>query len=656
MPRAASFVSAIAAIAGSAVILSACAGNAPQIIVQTRVVPQTVTRVQTEVVEVPVTATPALPTPIPTRQPARPADTLVLAVQEPDTMDPLIDSSPARRVIYSTIAPGCLGQDEHEDWVALGCETVPTLANGGAVMAGSGADQHLEITYKIRKGWRWTDGTPVTAADAVYWWKDYMDPDLPVADRSEVEKVYQVQAVDPATIQVDWLSENQAKAAAAGTLTGTVPFDQYQQDYIDGGYDQQAGPVVDPTYWANIGWLPSAVWGKIPAQDQAASEVTSRLVMGDGAYVIKAWLPGQELDLVKSDQPFPLGTPQITNIVYRFFSDPDAIISALAQGKIDAVTSASPLSAADAPALDRLQAAGDYEVNWRAGYAWEHIDLNTSKPPLDDVKVRQALAYATDARALADQLYFGVQPAGGLPVPEDSWAYTGQYTRYNFDPARAKQILADDGWDCRTLPCIKAVAQNGQQITSTQQVTGTQPVTQTLELTLQTTEGADREALAEKIQAEWQAINVGVNLEFRYGRELFAPCSAGGPLQCRTFDAAIYTWVLGDDAIFGPLYECQAIPTSDNGWIGQNYPGFCDKDADAALQKSELDATVAPFQDKRKPYIQQFFQIWTAQAPAIPLFANAVPYVSRVGFAGWKPGPTLYAEDGWNAWEWTLSK
>ncbi len=58
-----------------------------------------------------------------------------------------------------------------------------------------------------------------------------------------------------------------------------------------------------------------------------------------------------------------------------------------------------------------------------------------------------------------------------------------------------------------------------------------------------TTDRADRQTLAQVIQQMWKRLNVGVNIQFLYGRGLFQACEAGGPLYCRTYDAAIYTLV-----------------------------------------------------------------------------------------------------------------
>jgi peptide/nickel transport system substrate-binding protein len=626
----------------ASMLMTACQ---PQIQTVVTVVAGTPQVVVTQVEKV-VTATPVPPTAAPTAKPAAPSDTAVLALQqEPDTLHPFIGAMMARTIVDSALFPGCMLQNEKAEWIPMGCEQVPTIENGGAKFVGDGADKHLEVTYKIKKGWRFTDGTPVTSKDVIYTWKLIMDPDFEIADRSAYEKVYDVVAVDDATFVTKFMSNAQAKQAEAGTLKGNVAFDKFKDDYAALGYSGTGGPVVDPVYW-NVGWmsyfLPEHILSKTPAKDQAASDFAKKPV-GDGAYEVKDWKQGQEIDLVKSSQPFPLGDPKINTIVYRFFGETKAVIAALQTGEIDAITSVAGLTPSDAPDLDKIAAAGAFKVWYYNEYSWEHIDINTTKFPLDDVKVRQALYYAIDKKALIDTLYNGKYTAAELPgacLPTNCWAYTDQFTHYAFDQAKAKQLLTDAGWDCSALPCTKKVGNE----------------TKKLEITLMTTDRADRQKLAQVIQAMWKAINVGVNLQFLYGRGLFSTCSAGGPLYCRTYDAAIYTWVGGDDPQFMGLYNCSSIPTKENGWSGQNDVGWCNKDADVALTQSETNADVTVSRDKRKPFIQTFFQAWTAEVPVIPLFVNSVPLAARTGFKNYTCGPTQYAPCGWNAYTWELSK
>jgi peptide/nickel transport system substrate-binding protein len=621
-------------------VLGAC--TTPQPVVQTVVVTQEVmVEGEPQIQEIVVTATPE-PTeaPPPTPVPA-PADTVVLALQqEPDTLHPLIGSMMARTIVISPFLVGCMTQNEVAEWVNTGCDgDVPTIENGGAVFVGEGADRHLEITHKIRDGWRWTDGTPVTSKDAIYNWKLIMDPEMQVAARDVTEKIFDVVAVDDKTYNVILMSENQAKAAAAGTLTGNVDFAAFQADYEASGYANQVGPVVDPVYWAiATAFLPEHVIGDIPAAEQATIDWTT--VPGDGAYYVKEWKQGQELILEKSDQPFPLGDAKIKTIIFRFFAETAAVIAALQNGEIDAVTGTGGLTVANAPDLDKIEAAGLYKVLYEPGYQWEHIDINTTKFPFDDLKVRQAMYHAIDKQALVDKLYFGKQGTTDLPIPNFSWAYTENYTKYPYDPEKAKALLAEAGWDCSALPCVKEV--DGQQ--------------QKLEFVLMTTDRADRQALAQVIQQQLKAINMGVNLQFLYGRGLFATQAQGGPLNSRTFQAAIYTWLSDDNATFLGLYNCSGIPSEENGWSGQNYPGFCDARADELLTLSETDPETSLSREKRKPILDEFFKIWTDNVPVIPLFSNTRVYVIRTGFSNWKAGPTSTAPDGWNAWEWELVK
>jgi peptide/nickel transport system substrate-binding protein len=319
------------------------------------------------------------------------------------------------------------------------------------------------------------------------------------------------------------------------------------------------------------------------------------------------------------------------------------VIASLQKGELDATTSVAGLSPNDSPDLDKIAAAKIYNVTYFTEYSWEHIDLNVQKFPLDDLKVRQALYYAIDKKALIDTLYFGKYSPAELPgaiLKTNSAFFTEDFTKYAFDKAKAADLLKQAGWDCKALPCTKTV--DGK--------------VKNLELTLLTTDRADRQKLAQAIQAMWKSVNVGTNIQFLYGRGLFQPCSAGGPLYCRTYDAAIYTWVGGDDPGFWGLYNCAGIPTKDNNWSGQNNPGWCNKDADKALNDAENNADIVVSPAKRKTAYAPFFKAWTAEVPVIPLFVNSVPIVARTGFKNYTCGPTNSAPCGWNAWQWELAK
>ena len=617
-------------------LLAACGGGTT---VETVVVTKEVMVEGTPQVEtIVVTATPVPPTEVPPTPEPQAVDTAVLALQqEPDTLHPNIGSMMARTIVMSAVLVGCMGQDESANWLNLGCEgEIPSFENGAAAYVGEGADQALEVTHKIRDDWRWTDGTPVTTADVIYNWKQIMDPNMEVAGRTTTEKIYDIVAVDDKTFKVQFLSENQAKAACAGTLTGNIDFAAFKADYEQSGYCDQTGPVVDSVFWlVGASWLPEHAIGSVPAAEQKSIDWTT--VPGDGPYFVKEWKQGQEIVLEKSDQPFPLGDAAIKTIIFRFFAETAAVIAALQNGEIDAVTGTGGLTVANAPDLDKIEEAGLYDVLYEPGFQWEHIDINTTKPPFDNPLVRQAMYHAIDRQSVVDKLYFGKQSTTDLPIPPFAWAYSDDYVKYPYDPEKAKALLVEAGYNCDALPCVDAEGKP-------------------LEFTLMTTDRADRQALAQVIQSQLKAVGFGVNLQFLYGRGLFATCSQGGPLGCRTFDAAIYTWITGDDPGHLGLYDCSSIPTEENGWAGQNYVGYCDQRADELLKLNESDPEVSLSREKRKPVLAEFYQLWTGAVPVIPLFSNTRVYVVRTGFENFRAGPTQYAADAWNAWEWTLAK
>ncbi|MGC9333105.1 MAG: peptide ABC transporter substrate-binding protein [Anaerolineae bacterium] len=631
-------------------VLAAC-GPEPEVIIQT--VPVEVTKivqeagaertvVETVMVEREVTAVPPTevpPTPLPERVET---DTVVFAMQqEPDTLHPLITSMTASTQVLGALIMGCMAQNEAAEWVNLGCEgDIPNIDNGGAVFVGEGTDQHMEITHKIRDGWRWSDGTPVTTADVVYTWKLIMDPEFQIPARDTTEKIYTIEVVDDQNFIVKMMSQDQVRAAAAGTLEGEVDFAAFQEDYVALGYEEWVGPVVDPIYWAVgvLNWLPAHVLQDVPAAEQPSSEF-ARNPLSDSPYVLKEWRAGQEIVLEASDLPFPLGEPAIKNIIFRFYGETSAIINALKNGEVDAVMSSTGgLTVANAPDLDPIEAEGVYDVSYAPDYAWEHIDFNVEKWPLSDPLVRKALYHAIDKQQLVDTLYYGKQGTTDLPIPKGlSWAYTEEYVHYPYDPAKAQELLAEAGWDCSTYPCSNAEGQN-------------------LEFTLMTTDRADRQALAQVIQQMWKALNVGVNIQFLYGRGLFSACSAGGPLYCGSYDAAIYTVSTGDDPAFDGSYTCQGIPTAENNYSGQNFPRWCNTEADAAIAVAEKDFEVSLSREQRFPYYEEFFYQWTNDVPVIPLFSNTRVWAARSGFENLKPGPTQYSPETWNCWEWTLEK
>ena len=74
-----------------------------------------------------------------------------------------------------------------------------------------------------------------------------------------------------------------------------------------------------------------------------------------------------------------------------------------------------------------------------------YIAFNTEKAPFDNAKVRQALNYAVDKKAIIEAVYQGAGTAAKNPLPPTIWSYNDEIQDYPYDPEKAKQLLAEAG-------------------------------------------------------------------------------------------------------------------------------------------------------------------------------------------------------------------
>jgi peptide/nickel transport system substrate-binding protein len=169
--------------------------------------------------------------------------------------------------------------------------------------------------------------------------------------------------------------------------------------------------------------------------------------VGTGPFMLERYIPQEKAVLVAFDDYFR-GRPLLDSVEYLYIQDANSLELALEAGEVDAI-----LGHADDPWLDRLDALPDTEVNIFGVAEVITLHFNQTVPPLDDVRVRQALAYAADrAEVLAVysprvyQLAFSPVPvqflAGGLTQEEAAAAGV----EYAVDRDKAKELLAEAGY------------------------------------------------------------------------------------------------------------------------------------------------------------------------------------------------------------------
>ncbi|WAA66955.1 ABC transporter substrate-binding protein [Microbacterium oxydans] len=175
------------------------------------------------------------------------------------------------------------------------------------------------------------------------------------------------------------------------------------------------------------------------AEAPVLSEYAMGHPVGTGPYQFDEWAPGEQVTL-KSYDGYWGDKGQIDEIIFRTIDDPTARRQALESGSIDGYDLVGP---ADTKALDD----DGFTMVSRPPFTILYLAFNQAVPELQDPKVREALSYAVDKDALISQvLPEGTEKATQF-VPDSVNGYNPDVTTYDYDPEKAKSLLAEAGYD-----------------------------------------------------------------------------------------------------------------------------------------------------------------------------------------------------------------
>ena len=201
--------------------------------------------------------------------------------------------------------------------------------------------------------------------------------------------------------------------------------------------DQRTIVVTLTKPW--VGLLSNLVPVAIIPKDSYESQKTHPL--GTGPFKFVNYDNAQQVCDVEAFPEYWDGPSQLPTVRVRVISDMNALQAELQAGRVDIAPMPTSLSP---DAVKRLEQDPNLQVRTFPGSNVFLLTLNTSSPPLDNVKVRQAIAYAIDRQSLIQNLLLGYGKIAHSIIPEESWSYsTGQ--TYSYDPAMAKKLLSEAG-------------------------------------------------------------------------------------------------------------------------------------------------------------------------------------------------------------------
>jgi peptide/nickel transport system substrate-binding protein len=162
--------------------------------------------------------------------------------------------------------------------------------------------------------------------------------------------------------------------------------------------------------------------------------------VGTGPFSFLEWQAGQHLTLVRNDGYWGEAA-KMPGVVVRFIADAPERLAELQAGSIDLTTDLDP----DAQAT--IAGDANLAVTPIEPFNIAYLSLNMNNKPFDDVRVRQAIAYAIDKKAILDSFYGGAGSVADDFLPDNmSWARPATLESYAYDPEKAKALLAEAGY------------------------------------------------------------------------------------------------------------------------------------------------------------------------------------------------------------------
>lgn len=459
-------------------------------------------------------------------------DTLTIDLpNDAATLDPHLQWNTDSYTIYRNIFDNLLTRDTSG-------EIVPQIATAWNY------ENDTTLVLKIRDDVTFQDGSKLTADDVAFSISRIIDPALKSPQLSQFDQIATAEVVDPTTVRIT------TKSAYPALLAQLVKLS-----------------IVPKAYVEKVG---DAEFNLKP--------------MGSGPYELAEWKKGIETDL-KANNSYWRGQPPFETVVFRAVPDVSTRIADLKTGKADLVRDVPPdqaTSIENDPNTKLLSVPTE-----RIGYLY----INAEAGPTEDVRVRQAIAYAIDKQGLVDALLEGygapVNVLGATPI----FGYTDAVEGYSYDPDKASELIKEAGAEGAKLEFLTSPSYPRAVVEAIQQMLNDV--------------GLDVE-ISSSDQATF--------LKRRQGDPANAGSLAYGAWSCACQDA---------DGIIFPLFRTGSI------WAKYSNPQY-DALVDAA--RSTLD------EDERKDLYEQAYEILREDVPGLGLFQTYALYGAAKDL-DWQPSP-----------------
>ena len=520
-------------------------------------------------------------------------DKLVIGItQFPATFHPNIDSMAAKSYILAMTARPFTVFDANWELICMLCTELPTLENGLAKKETTpGGKQGIAVTYSIQPKAQWGDGVAVSTKDVLFTWKVGRHPKSSIGNMELYRSIYKVDVKDEKTF--------------------TFHFDKLTFDY-----NAINGFILIPAHIDEANFSNPETYKNRTAFD------TDTLNKGlyFGPYKITEVAPGSHVVLDRNPTWYGK-SPAFNRIVVRAIGNTAAMEANLVSGGLDMIAGELGLSIDQAISFEKRHKQ-KYNVIYKPGLVYEHIDLNLENPLLQDIRIRKALIYAIDRKAISERLFGGRQPVAHTSVNPLDWVFAEDVPKYSYDPKKTAALLDEAGWSIKK----RGVRTNakGQKLT----------------FEIMTTAGNRTRELVEQIlQSQWKAVGFDIKIKNEPARVFFGQTMT----ERRYSGLGMYAWMSSPENVPRTTLHSEHIPTKANNFAGQNYTSFKNAEMDELLETIEIQLD----KSKRKKMWNRLQHIYANELPVLPLYFRANAYILPKWLTGVKPTGHQYSTTLW---------
>ncbi len=485
---------------------------------------------------------------------------------EPQELDPhLVSGVPEHRVL-SALFEGLVDLDPET------LEPIPGVAEWWSVTSDG-----LMYTFYLRKGAHWSNGDPLTAHDFVYAWERILTPTLASEYASMLHCLKNARAFNMGGIR----DFSQVGAKAIDEYTLEVRLEQPTPYFLS----------LHVHYtWYPVPHMLIESLGGMTARNTKWTQPEH--MVSNGAFKLATWEPDKVIRVEKNPRYWNADAVRLQGIAFYPISDPMTEDRTFRTGGLH-LTENVPL-----PKIDIYQQEQFPFLRIDPYLGTYYYRLNTTRPPFDDVRVRQAFALSLDRDTLVAQVVnAGRQPAAHY-VPPATGGYTST-ARMPYDVEQARRLLAEAGY-----PGGKGFPK--------------------VELLYNTSE--DHRRIAEAVQQMWnEALQVDVHLLNQDWKVYL------NSMNMLNYDIARSGWI-GD---YSDPYNFLECFLSGNG---NNRTGYASEAYDRLVHKG---ASVM-YKAGRLATYQQAEETLLADAPIIPVYFYTRPYLKSPDVKDWQPNPLGY--------------